>query len=273
MSWSSHHQSLWRSWLFSIALLVPAVLPAAEPDKHSRGQPKPQPQVVDVFDGIKDGRIEVRWIAKDATKSRLLVTNKTDKPLAVQLPAAVAAVPVLAQFRDFNRGNFNQNNVPQPVGGGPDWNQRQPAQMNVRQPAQNRPNWFPGLQFNIAPEQVARLKLTTVCLEYGKPKPNARIQYTIKPIDEVADKPGVARICAMLAQGKLPQRVAQLAAWHLGNDMSWDALGDLKTRATFGQKARYPQQEIAAAKKAVEHAVGQAEVRSAKTRRSSGTRQ
>ena len=54
-------------------------------------------EVVDMFQAIEDGTIEVRYIPKDATEATVWFENKSDKPLSVKLPEVFAAVPILAQ--------------------------------------------------------------------------------------------------------------------------------------------------------------------------------
>ena len=65
----------------------------------------------------------------------------------------------------------------------------------------------------------------------------------------------------MLGQGKISQRVAQLAAWHLNNDMSWRQLADLRRRVANGTEPLYTQAELRAGKQAAESAVELAEKR------------
>jgi len=52
----------------------------------------------------------------------------------------------------------------------------------------------------------------------------------------------------MLGEGKVPQRTAQLAAWHFANGMSWEQLAAEKYRFANGSEApAYSQQELQAA--------------------------
>ena len=74
-----------------LALQVPlaAKTPAVPPDAAG---------AVDLFQAIDQGQIDVKVFPKDSSQLRVIVENKTDKPLTVKLPDAFAAVPVLAQF-------------------------------------------------------------------------------------------------------------------------------------------------------------------------------
>ncbi len=222
----------------------------------------PKGEIVEIFAAVEKGLIDVELIAKSSAKCRLIVTNKTDRPLNVQLPEAFAGVPVLSQF-DFGQQN-NQNNVPQQVGIGQGRNNNNPfmnpGMMNIPGQNQGGPNLGPGPMFNLPPEKVCRLKLRSVCLEHGKPDPKPLIKYQIKPIDEVTEKPEVVEVCAMLGRGEVSQRIAQLAAWHLNNDMSWQQLA--KIRPVFVKTPTYSKKELAAAKKVVEKAARRIKKRS-----------
>ena len=241
------------------ALSLPVVLVA---DERTPRKARPQAEAVEIFAGIDNGQLEVQLIAASSAKCTLLVTNTTDKPLSVQLPPALAGVPVLAQqlgpFNDqfdFDRNNRQDRNTPQPIGIGPG-----PMMNNFRNPMMNiMPNrgWNmnPGVQFNIPPEKVGKLKLPAVCLEHGLPNPRPKIKYELRPIESVTEKAGIAELCALLGRKEIPQRVAQLAAWHINNDMSWEKLAGLRKRASLGTQPMYPRREIQAGKKAAEKAI------------------
>ncbi|RMF86799.1 MAG: hypothetical protein D6741_21435, partial [Planctomycetota bacterium] len=85
-----------------IGLLVSALLVGVGVQAFAADQPAPKnspaPEAaVDMFKAIEAGQIEVQLIPKDSTECRVIVKNKTDKPLTVGLPQAFAGVPVLAQ--------------------------------------------------------------------------------------------------------------------------------------------------------------------------------
>jgi hypothetical protein len=78
--------------------------------------------------------------------------------------------------------------------------------------------------FNIPPEQVRQIKVQTVCLEHGKKDPRPNIPYEMRPIENYTSNRSVHELLKMFGSGALNQRVAQAAAWHLANDMSWEEL-------------------------------------------------
>jgi len=257
-----------RVGVWAAVLAVPGLLLAIEPAKAPSKAPG---ETVELFAAMEAGSIEAKLIPRDSTQVRLLVTNKTDRPLSVAVPAAFAAVPVLGQIglnNPFNQGN-NQgfNNAPQRLGiGGP---MGGPGMMNMAGPGMGGPQgifnigpgggqnqWFqgPGI-FNIPPEKVGKLKLKSVCLDFGKPEPRPKFSYEIRPLDKVSDTPGLAEVCATLGADKVPQRVAQLAAWHLASGKSWENLAGLREKTAFATRPRYSPQELAAARKLAEKAV------------------
>lgn len=264
-------------WPLQVALLA-AVVGAATGVAASDaikgvGKFNPQDETVDVFSAIEDGKLDVKLIPKDSTLCRVLITNKSDKPLNVRMPHAFAGVPVLAQFapnnnnfnNNFNNQNNqnNQNNGPQRVGVGNQFGNNQGNQGNQffnmpgggnNQGGRQRGNFAP---FNIAPEGVAQLKLTSVCLDHGKPDPRPAMPYAIKPLASVTDKPEVDALCGMLGRGQIGQRAAQAAAWHFQNDMSWEDLADLRLKLAMRRmtKPYFTSDELATAKKVAESAI------------------
>jgi hypothetical protein len=98
--------------------------------------------------------------------------------------------------------------------------------------------------FNVPPERIGKFKLPAVCLEHGKEEPRAAIPYEIKPIEAFTKKPEIRELCRMLGTGKLDQRAAQVAAWHLNCGMSFQQLAAKKYEYADGSSSPYftPQQ-------------------------------
>jgi hypothetical protein len=263
-------RSFYRAgWLPRVALLVAVMLLATTlvASDQIKGVRKynPQDETVELFSAVDDGKLEVKLIPKDSTRCRVLITNKTEKPLNVSLPDAFAGVPVLAQMGMFPPGMNNNLNNPntgaQQIGIGNRFgnNGRQGNQFfNLGGPGNNLgpgmgPNFAP---FNVAPEKVAQLRLTSVCLEHGKPDPRPKMAYQLRPIETVTDKAELHEVCRMLGRGELGQPAAQAAAWHLANGMSWKQLAGLKRKIAMGRivERYFTAEELAEGKKAVETA-------------------
>ena len=255
------HRGCWL--LAALAIGCPCVASAAE-----RSSNAPPEITVDLFDAIKQGQLEVQVIPREARGCRLMMTNKTDKPLSVRLPAAFAATPVLAQFNNnnwnANNGN-NANNAPQPLGVTTNGqrNNVRPGPMNIRQQGNGNRGPF-GPLFNIPPEKMIKAKFPALCLEHGLSTPRAAMPYEIKPLEDVTTTQGVSEVLAALGDGEVQQDVAQLAAWHLNNGIGWQQLAAEKE--TFTQQPRYSASHLKAAKKLADQAVAEADKRKKESR-------
>ena len=242
-----HGTGLVARLCLAVAVLVcPAWLLAA--DKAV----KPAAETVEMFAAIEAGQIDVKLIPKDSKECRVLIENKTKKPLTVKLPSAFAGVPVLAQGGlggmgmggaggmggRGNRGGMTGGGGMQGMGGGFGGMGGGGMGMGGMMGGMGGMGGGGGF-FNVAPEKVGKMKITTVCLEHGKEEPRAAAQYEIKPIEEFTDKTEVHKLLGMLGNGMMPQRVAQVAAWHLSNDMSWQELAGKQLRFANGTRAPY----------------------------------
>jgi hypothetical protein len=266
-------RSFYRAgWLPRVVLLVAVMLMATTlvASDQIKGVRKynPQDETVELFSAVDNGKLQVELIPKDSTRCRVLITNKTQKPLNVSLPDAFAGVPVLAQMGMFppgmNNMDFaNANAGAQQIGIGNrfgNWGQANRGNQffNLGGPGNNLgpgmgPNFAP---FNIAPEKVAQLRLNSVCLEHGKPDPRPKMAYQLKPIETVTDKAALHEVCRMLGRKELGQPAAQAAAWHLANGMSWEKLAGLKRKIAMGRfvEPYFAAEQLAEGKKAVEAA-------------------
>lgn len=219
----------------------------AESPKTTKSDALPQ----DVFAAIEAGDLEVGVVPRDAKRLTIQLKNKTDRPLTIQMPPALAAAPILAQ----QPGLF-----PLPGGGFPNQNQGgQQAPQQLGLPGgqgNNGGNPFGGNNggiFNIPAGRAIKIKADCVCLEYGKPEPDTRMKYELKPLAAVCDKPELVTVLQSLGKEQIDQRVAQAAAWHLTNDLSWDKLVTLVERQVGGVKEmQFQTSEVAAAKKFLE---------------------
>lgn len=196
---------------------------------------------VEMFAAVDQGQIEVRVIPKDSTKANLLIENKSDQPLSVKLPAAFAGIPALAQDDGgFGGGGGGGGGGNQSFGGGGGG-------------GGDFGDGGGGGFFNVAPEQIAKVELTIVCLEHGKADPRPAIPYKIIPIEEYTSNKSVHELLKLLGRGAVSQRVAQAAAWHLANNMSWEELASKQLRFLTGVRRPYfSRNELAAAVRVVE---------------------
>ena len=244
-----------RLGLALAVVLVSSLLMAAGPArKGADAGPAKTGETVEMFGAIKDGLIEVQLVPKDSTQCRVVFRNKTDKPLSVKLPEAFAGVPVLGQRaagmpggggmgarggRGGGMGGYGGGGYGGGYGGG---NQGFGGGMMGGMGGMGMGGMggmMGGGFMNVAPEKVEHLNVPIVCLEHGKHDPKPTVKYEIRPIEQFTDKAGVREVCGMLGSGTLPQRVAQVAAWHLNNDMSWEQLATKQLRFANGTRRPY----------------------------------
>lgn len=183
---------------------------------------------VEMFDAISNGEIEVSLRARDATKANIIVKNNSDKPLAIQMPEVFAAVPVLRQGLGGLGGGGQGGGGLGGGGQGGGGNQGIGGGAGGGQGG----GGFGGGQgggggggvFNIPPGRTGRVAVTTVCLEEGKPDPRSSIVYKLAPLNELSTDPRIAETLRMIANDEITQPVAQAAAWHMQDKLSWQEL-------------------------------------------------
>jgi hypothetical protein len=180
---------------------------------------------VDLFQAMDHGEIKVIIRNKDAADANLIIENKSDKPLAIRMPAAFSCVPVMRQGGagapglggggGMGGGGFGGGQGGGGFGGG----------------GQGGGGFGGGGQggggggfFNIPPGRVGKTSLKTFCLEEGKPDPRSRIEYRIQPLSDLNSDPKIFEMCRMLANDEIAQPVAQAAAWNVANGLSWHQL-------------------------------------------------
>ncbi|QDV56943.1 hypothetical protein [Rosistilla oblonga] len=250
----------------TFGLLICGFQPAMGVERRDSGQD--DVRRVELFEAMKNGDIEVKFVPRDAARANLLVENKTKKPLHIQLPDAFAAVPVQAQFGGGmggggmgGMGGGGMGGMGGGMGGGM---------------AQGMGGGMGGMGgggmggmggggmggmgggggfMRVAAEKRHKVALTTVCLEHGKPDPNPKIPYTIIPIEQFTQDPSVIELCTHLGYGRVPQNTAQAAAWHLMDKMSWQELASKNRResAYTGNTPFFNGNELRAAMSVVQY--------------------
>jgi hypothetical protein len=227
-----------------------SALVAAERREASRPAKVDASAAVDLFEAIKSKDVEVKLIPKDATEARVMIANKTKKPLTVRLPEAFAGVPVLAQRAGGgNRGGGGNTSTNQSFGGGGGGMMGGMGGMG-------------GGMFAIEPEQVAKFKVTTVCLEHGKKDPRPGIPYEMRPLEDVTAKVEVKELLIAMGKQGLSQRAAQAAAWHLANGLTWEQLANKRIVHLNGTSEMwFHPEEIQAGMRIAQTAVQQAAAR------------
>lgn len=212
-----------------LAVLAASASIAAAAEHRPRDEQADKEQV-EMFAAIGAGQIEVQLIPRDSTQARVVIKNKTKRPLRVQLPEAFAASPVLAQAGVIGGGGSSvsagSGGGAQSVGGGMG-GFGGPGGVGAG-------NGF----FNVPAEKVGRLTVPLVCLEHGKKEPRPAIPYQIKPIDQFSSDPVLAELLIAFGRGA-DRRATQAAAWHLANHMSWRELSEKQIERLSGPNEPY----------------------------------
>ena len=180
------------------------------------------------FAAMKAGKIDVKYIPRDATQANVLVKNLTDQPLNIQLPAAFAGVPVQAQMGLGGMGGGGMGGGGMGGGGMGGGGQAGGGGMGgggMGGGGMGGGGMGGGGGFMRVPaERMKKLTVTTVCLEHGKPDPNPKMAYKIVPLEEFTKDPQVRVLCEALGNKLVTQNTAQAAAWHLMDKMTWEEL-------------------------------------------------
>jgi len=194
------------------------------------GQYNPAHPSVDLFEGMKDGRLEVRMIPKDVAGGNVLITNKTDQPLNIKLPDSFAGVHVLGQFGGNITSGVGQGAGGAFGGGGGGGGGAGGAGGGLG---------GGGGMFNVAPEKIGKLPYVSVCLEHGKPDPKSTMRYEVRSLESFTTNPQVRETLALLGRGAISQRIAQILAWRHNSNMSWEVLA-AKQIERLGGGGSYP---------------------------------
>ena len=181
----------------------------------------------DLFEAEAQQLVSLRYIPNNAKSAQIIVTNRTRRPLTLRLPAAFAGVPVLAQMGGMgggNQGGFAAGGI----GGGPQTTAGGAGGLGG-QGMNGMGGGGMGMgggggAFSIPPERSRTFRVPTVCVEYGKHEPSSRMPYKLTKAETFSSDPKLAFVLESLGRGELSQKVAQAAAWHIANGLTWEKL-------------------------------------------------
>jgi hypothetical protein len=211
----------------ALVAAFPLALLAASPASRKDESPA---KTVEMFAGIDAGEVEVVMIMKDSKEGTVMVKNKTDKPLTVKIPAAFAGVPILAQRGGGGLGGAGGGMGGMGGGGGGGGGGMQGMMGGGMGGGMGgmgggmMGGGMGGGMFNVAPDKVQKIKITTVCADHGLDDPNPRVPYKPIPIDSYAKDPAVVNVVKLMLAGRIDQHSAQAATWHIQNGLSWEEL-------------------------------------------------
>ena len=226
-------------------------LPAAAAKRTSKRpitKPKfiPSAEKVKLFEGMEKGQLSVRVIAKNSKIGKILVENKTDKPLTVQLPKSFVGVQVLKQVAPPGGGmggggiggGYGGGNQGGGVGGG-----QQPfgggfggggyGGGGLGGGGLGGGGYGGGGFFSVPPERVVAVPYNSVCLAHGKPEPSPRANYRIVKVEDFTKDRALQELITLVGTRRINVQTAQAAAWHLTDKMSWRQLA-MKTQKRLG---------------------------------------
>lgn len=193
---------------------------------------------VDLFDAMKSGSVEAEFVAKSSKRGRIIMQNKTDQPLSVEIPDAFIGVP-LAQMGGMGGMGGGMGGMGGGMGGG---------QQNVGGGGGGGGGRGGGGGgrggggrggFSIPPEKTVRVDVPLLCLDHGKREPSSSKPYAILPIENVIKDPAVIEVVAAYANGDLPTGAAQAAIWNMNSEVSFQELSQ-KLTGTERHAVRHP---------------------------------
>ena len=202
---------------------------------------------VELFAALKSGQLQVVTVPHSYSVMTMRVRNNTRQALKVLLPKSFAAIPTArwqtqqalqrqGRVPSLSDGYVIDPNGSQGLAGslaGP-WVYGAPsgAPGGVNQPAgdPNAPLWW-----TLAAGQQMQIQVPCFCLEFGKPDPNRRIPYQMVELQDLNNRPAIQELLDRFSKGDLDQRIAQLAAWHIANGVSWQTLAQIKLPRSNGR--------------------------------------
>lgn len=246
-----------------VASMLPAV--AREPIRRGRSRAasvsSASQHPAELFAAESEGLVAVKYIPNDSRSAQVIITNKTSKPLSLRLPAAFAGVPVLAQMgMGMGGGGAAAGFGAGGIGGGPQATGGGLGGQGMNGMGGGGMGGAGGGAFSIPPQKTRVIRVTTVCLEHGKPEPSSRHSYDLEPVESFSNDPTLAIVLESLGRGELSQKVAQAAAWHLSNGLSWERLAAEKIDHAGGvpDEPYFSPAELMAAQRVVAIATQQA---------------
>ena len=225
---------------------------------------------VGLFEGMEDGRLESRVVANDATGGFVFVSNNSDQPLTVELPASFVAVQVLKQLGGGGGGGLGggggglgggqgggQGGGNQSAGGGFGGGGQQGGGGGLGGGGLGGGGQQGGGGFfSIPPERSVKVSYVSACLNHGRPDPNARVEYRLVRVEEYTEDVLLQELIRLVGTGRLNQQSAQAAIWTRTDNMSWQQLAAKNHRGVQGVEYYFNQGNIAEAQLIVAAAEG-----------------
>jgi hypothetical protein len=218
----------------------------------------PSAAKVELFEGIESGQLASTVIMKNPFEGNVFLENKSDKPITVKLPKAVATVQVLKQGFGGGGGGGGAGGGGAGGGGqGGGMGQSGGGGMMGGGMGMMGGMGMGGMgMMSIPSEKVVQVPLVTVCLNHGRPDPKPKMTYKLVSIESYTSDPILRELVTMVATGKLNRQAAQAAVWHVSDKMSWDKLQAKRIEYLGGLPSQpyFSPAELAAAQDIFAHA-------------------
>lgn len=210
----------------------------------------PSAEKVGFFNGEKAGKIGVKVIPKNEKGGRVLVQNKSDQPISVQVPPALVGVHVLSQFGGGGMGAMGGGGMGAMGGGGMGMGGGGQQSMGGGMGMGGGMMGGGGMGmgggmggggggfFSIPPASTVAVPYGSVCLNHGLPIPRPGSTYRLVPPENYTDDVELQELLTLIASGKVDQKSAQAAAWHITDDMSWQELANKSIKRLGGLPAQ-----------------------------------
>lgn len=202
----------------------------------------PSAEKLEFFKGQKEGRIGVKVIPRNEKGGNVLVKNDTNKPLSIQVPRAIVGVHVLNQFQGGGGmgmmgggggmmgggmgGGMMGGGGGQSMGGGMGGGMMGGGMGGGMMGGGGMGMGGGGGFFSIPPQQTVRVPYGSVCLNHGLPVPRPSANYQLMPPEQYTSDANLQELLYIVASGKIDQKSAQAAAWHITDKMSWRELAN-----------------------------------------------
>ncbi len=207
--------------IVALLLISPAVFGQKTQKRSPRVAPlkKTEAPVVRIFEGMKAKQLGVRLVQRNEKSGTLFVKNMTRGDLVVEFPSSFVGVQVVNnQARAGNGRAGAAQSVAASI---------TPPRSRAQAAPRGDGAATARVHFPVAADKTIQLPITSACLEYGRPEPNARLPYTIIPVEQYSKNPVFHELLPLFAKKKASQKIAQAAAWHLSSNLSWTELSGI----------------------------------------------
>ena len=247
--------------------LVTSDAPQADPGRRETRKPvitnpkfDPTADRVGLFDGINSGQLESQFVPRGAQGGFILLSNKSDQPLTVELPEAFVAVQVLKQFGGGGLGGGGLGGGG--LGGGGLGGGGQGGNQNTGGGFGGGGGGLGGGGlgggqgggglggqgfFSIPPERTVKVPYVSACLNHGKADPSPNLNYKLVAVEEYTQDPVLSELIRMTATGRVNPQAVQAAIWTRTDNLTWQQLASKGVQAIHGRVPYFKPEELGAA--------------------------